>query len=147
MLRKGLSFFLLVVFVISLSGCATIGRKKNLEIQGLRNQVSVLEAQLQAKDQEIETLKDTLTRTKEEAAAGAPKKKVISEIKRRPSIKHIQAALKNAGYYSGPVDGHIGKKTKDAIKAFQKDNNLVADGRAGRQTWDLLRKYLYKKVK
>jgi lysozyme family protein len=38
----------------------------------------------------------------------------------RLSNKQVQKALKNAGYYTGPVDGRIGKKTRRAIKDFQK---------------------------
>ena len=51
-------------------------------------------------------------------------------------------ALKNAGYYSGKVDGVKGRNTKRAIKAFQRDHGLVSDGVAGKKTWDLLSKYL-----
>jgi peptidoglycan hydrolase-like protein with peptidoglycan-binding domain len=39
-------------------------------------------------------------------------------------IKQIQQALKDKGAYSGPVDGVMGPKTRDAIRSFQKANNL-----------------------
>jgi len=71
----------------------------------------------------------------------------MGEVKSRPKAKQIQLALKNAGYYSGAIDGKIGKVTKDAIKAFQRANNLIVDGKMGKKTWELLRKYLYLKVK
>lgn len=58
-----------------------------------------------------------------------------------PSIK-IQQALKNAGYYRGKLDGKIGPETRSAVKAFQKDNGLEADGVVGRQTWSKLKVYL-----
>ncbi|HTN69674.1 MAG TPA: peptidoglycan-binding domain-containing protein [Methylomirabilota bacterium] len=39
-------------------------------------------------------------------------------------VKKVQQALKGKGFYSGPVDGMAGPKTRDAISAFQKANNL-----------------------
>lgn len=50
------------------------------------------------------------------------------------SIKEIQAALKKLGYYTGTVDGVTGSKTKAAIKKFQSDNKLTADGVVGAVT-------------
>jgi N-acetylmuramoyl-L-alanine amidase len=58
------------------------------------------------------------------------------------SKKDIQKALKNAGYYDGPVDGKIGPKTRAAIKAFQGDKGLKEDGIPGSQTKEKLAKYL-----
>lgn len=55
--------------------------------------------------------------------------------------KKIQQALKNAGLYTGNVDGKIGPKTREAIKAFQTQNGLKADGVAGAQTWAKLGQY------
>ena len=55
--------------------------------------------------------------------------------------KKIQQALKNAGLYSGSVDGKIGPKTHEAIKTFQSQNGLKADGVAGAQTWAKLARY------
>ena len=49
--------------------------------------------------------------------------------------KKIQQALKNAGLYSGNIDGKIGPKTREAIKTFQSQNGLKADGVAATQTW------------
>lgn len=140
----------LLVFVISLSGCATARKQNDMENQGLRNQVSLLEAQIQAKDQEIVTLRDALGKTAEEKESfkrEVTKKRAIGEVKSRPNTKQIQAALENAGYNPGPIDGQMGRQTKDAIKAFQKANNLAVDGKVGKKTWALLREYLEKKIK
>jgi len=56
--------------------------------------------------------------------------------------KDIQKALKNAGLYSGAVDGKIGPKTKKAIEEFQKAKGLKVDGKVGPMTWAELEKYL-----
>ncbi len=138
----------IVVFVFLFSGCATMGKNKNLEIQGLKNQVSALETQLQAKDQQIQSLSGTLSsRLVMEEKNANREKKTITEIKSRPNARQIQMALKNAGYEPGTIDGKMGKQTREAIKAFQKANDLRADGKAGKQTWSLLKEYLYKKTK
>lgn len=51
-------------------------------------------------------------------------------------IHQAQQALKDKGFDPGPVDGVDGQKTKSAIKAFQKSQNLTPDGRLGPQTLD-----------
>lgn len=56
--------------------------------------------------------------------------------------KDIQTALKNAGFYTGSIDGKIGPKTKSAIMEFQKAKALKADGKVGPKTWAELEKYL-----
>jgi peptidoglycan hydrolase-like protein with peptidoglycan-binding domain len=54
------------------------------------------------------------------------------------SIKEIQTALKKLGYYTGTVDGITGSNTENAIKKFQKDNKLTADGVVGSGTSKVL---------
>lgn len=54
------------------------------------------------------------------------------------SLKEVQAALKKLGYYTGAVDGIAGSNTENAIKKFQKANNLTADGIVGAGTSKLL---------
>ena len=54
----------------------------------------------------------------------------------------IQTALKNAGFYNGPVDGKIGPGSKKAIEAFQKSNGLKVDGKVGPKTWAALETHL-----
>jgi len=60
----------------------------------------------------------------------------------KPSDIDIQTALKNAGFYSGAIDGKIGPVSKKAIVEFQKANDLVADGKVGPKTWSVLSRYL-----
>jgi N-acetylmuramoyl-L-alanine amidase len=64
----------------------------------------------------------------------------------KPAAIEIQTSLKNAGFYSGNVDGKVGPKTKAAIEAFQKANNLTADGKVGPKTWQALSQYLNQAV-
>ena len=50
------------------------------------------------------------------------------------TIKQIQTRLKNWGYYTYTVDGIYGSRTTAAVKKFQKNNGLQADGIAGPAT-------------
>lgn len=45
--------------------------------------------------------------------------------------KEIQQALANKGYLQGPVDGAWNAGSVDALKRFQKDQNLDPDGKIG----------------
>ncbi len=49
-------------------------------------------------------------------------------------VKAIQEALKERGIYNGSIDGKFGKGTQDAVKKFQKQQGLSADGICGPQT-------------
>ena len=60
----------------------------------------------------------------------------------KPSKKEIQRALKQAGFYQGPVDGKIGPQTREAIRQFQQANGLTADGVVGKRTWEKLSAHL-----
>ena len=44
------------------------------------------------------------------------------------TIIKLQKALKEKGYYKGPIDGIVGSQTRAAIKAFQKDNGMPVGG-------------------
>ena len=58
------------------------------------------------------------------------------------STSDVQAALTNAGYNPGAIDGKIGKRTISAIKRFQRSEKLKVDGVVGRRTWSRLSKHL-----
>ena len=49
-------------------------------------------------------------------------------------VKKMQQKLKDLGYLSGSADGKFGVATQAAVIAFQKNNNLTADGKAGSAT-------------
>ena len=56
--------------------------------------------------------------------------------------QQIQTALKNAGFYTGKIDGKIGPGSKRAIEAFQRSKGLKVDGKVGPKTWAALEPYL-----
>lgn len=55
--------------------------------------------------------------------------------------QQIQTALKNAGFYTGKIDGKLGPASKRAIEAFQESKGLKVDGKVGPKTWAALEAY------
>jgi hypothetical protein len=47
----------------------------------------------------------------------------------RDDIVWIQQRLQELGYYTGAIDGSAGKATRSAIKAYQNDQRIEADGK------------------
>ena len=54
-------------------------------------------------------------------------------------VKYLQYKLLSRLYNPGTIDGIFGKNTTNAVKQFQKDNNLVVDGIVGNKTWSKLK--------
>ena len=40
-------------------------------------------------------------------------------------LENVQLALRDQGYYHGPIDGLIGPQTQAALAAYQRDHGLV----------------------
>lgn len=53
-------------------------------------------------------------------------------------VKQLQERLTELGYYSGRISGNFLGHTRNAVKAFQEQNALKADGIVGQMTWDAL---------
>jgi len=61
----------------------------------------------------------------------------------RPAADNVQATLKTLGYTDAhgrtlEIDGHYGQRTREAVKAFQRDRGLRPDGITGPNTWTAL---------
>lgn len=54
--------------------------------------------------------------------------------------QELQSHLKALGYYSGNIDGKIGKTSRDAIEAFQQRNGLEPDGHPSKEVLTVLRR-------
>lgn len=63
------------------------------------------------------------------------------------AVKLMQTYLKELGYDLGSsgIDSDFGSKTEDALKAFQKDNNLTTDGEFGEKSYAALMAKIEKK--
>jgi conjugal transfer/entry exclusion protein len=149
-MRKGefkIAVLVLTVFVL-MAGCATTKPKAADTNTDLMDQTAKLQAELAAKDQQIQelqyqldTYKSALQNTSSGGHFSSKNKSSKSSMIRVPgvSVQDVQKALVNAGFDPGPVDGQWGKKTKAAIKEFQRKNRLTPDGIVGERTWSYLR--------
>ncbi len=134
----------MLFIALTVSGCATT-RPKSAQSQDASAQVQMLQTQLQAKDQEIQDLHYQLDSRPQALsnnfASGASSDKYNLLRASGVTPMELQKALLRAGFDPGPVDGRLGKKTRSAIKSFQKKNHLTADGVVGEKTWAALRSY------
>ena len=122
---------IIIALLLVISGCVTTPVVNySGENQQLKSQVNSLESQLSQLKQENVQLRLLVQQQ------AASKKEV-----RMPSAGDIQAALKRAGFYKGPVDGQFGAQTKEAVKKFQEANKMNPDGVVGSKTWQLLLRY------
>ena len=130
-----------VMLVGALAGCAsTQGGGANLQAR-----VTQLERSVSQQEQTIDELRQRVSMPSGRSTRSSSSSRAVSSAENRGIIrvpvdpKDIQTALQNAGYYSGNVDGKIGGKTIEAIKQFQRDNNLKVDGIVGAGTWTQLK--------
>jgi peptidoglycan hydrolase-like protein with peptidoglycan-binding domain len=79
------------------------------------------------------------TAGKKASAKPASKKKLAASRYRRTTqreptaerYQEIQQSLADKGYYSGPVNGAWGPDSVEALKRFQRDQNIGDDGKLG----------------
>jgi len=57
-------------------------------------------------------------------------------------VKKLQEGLAYLGYHPGPIDGHFGNMTEDAVEAFQKKSKIYVDGKVGPSTADMFNRAL-----
>ncbi len=57
---------------------------------------------------------------------------------RGSEVERLQEKLKEAGFNPGAIDGHFGKATDRAVRAFQASEDLLVDGVVGPRTLALL---------
>ena len=54
------------------------------------------------------------------------------------AVANVQSAIKRLGYFEGKTDGDFGEYTENAVKKFQAQNGLTADGIVGQATLNKL---------
>ena len=152
--------FAIFAVLMMTTGCARGGNK---QVKALQAQVGVITDELVRLDESLQEtrssiqaeeghrsqLQNDLSQSEGRLGSLYEEEKVIEGMYRTPSgftlpSAQIQKALQGAGYYKGALDGKVGPNTRAAIKAFQADNGLMADGVCGRKTWAQLQSYLGK---
>lgn len=153
-----LRFIMGIVLMGSLVGCAAVQKPRisgQLQIRVARIESQLDDqrqdiAQLQSSVEEISLRGRTVTapsgNTRE--AVKPPLVKVSKTTKDQKILRvpvapqEVQTGLKNAGYYTGAIDGKLGSGSKRAIREFQTDHDLESDGIIGKKTWAELKNYL-----
>jgi len=59
----------------------------------------------------------------------------VPTLRNQPDVKKLQAALKDAGTYSGDIDGRWGDLTRAAMREFQEKAGLEVTGKPNKETW------------
>jgi hypothetical protein len=70
----------------------------------------------------------------EDFVEGTPAKPPLAPAQPLVTTREVQRALTTLGYDPGPIDGIFGSKTRAAVKRFQADHGLIADGIVGKKT-------------
>ncbi|MBI4397606.1 MAG: peptidoglycan-binding protein [Candidatus Omnitrophica bacterium] len=145
--RKITLFILFGVLAFGAAGC--VGNDKyNKDMNLMRSQLQLLQSDVENLRSGQQKIEDQVISTPASSAAvSGAVASASGDVYRTPSgftlpSRDIQKALKNAGYYNGPIDGKVGSATRAAIRQFQEDQGLSADGVCGRQTWSKLQGFL-----
>ncbi len=131
------SFILLGGLLIGSTGCASRGNYDS-QISLLQTQLAETQAALKAEQEKNLALQRGPTIPVEPYQGAMYRTATGFQV---PAMD-IQKALKKAGYYSGTADGKMGPDSREALRNFQRDNGLTADGVCGRQTWNKLKQHL-----
>ena len=83
---------------------------------------------------EAETAAPTAAPTPTAAPAASTAWTTLREGMKGTEVKQLQENLIRLGYLSGKADGSYGEQTAAAVREFQKQNGLTADGTAGEKT-------------
>jgi len=66
----------------------------------------------------------------EQASTVPPARPAIETLSDRQGVAEIQRELNRLGYDAGPVDGAMGRRTRNAIREYQSDMDITEDGYA-----------------
>ena len=153
MRKAGILIITSILFVcFTMSGCSSAQKKLSEEVKGVKARVDTLETRVEGVEakqaetermtmeqaQKVEQMQSERVRPMARTNIGIREKRSPKE---KENIREIQTCLKNAGFYHGEIDGVKGRKTRAAIRKFQKENGLAADGIVGKKTWEALNKY------
>lgn len=136
---KGSFAAALYCMVVLAAGCATAGSKTREET--LKARLDALESQVAALNQRVEEATPG-PQGSEGPAGGQRARMAKASPAAKLSVRQIQRALTESGFYKGTVDGKEGPLTKKALKEFQQVQGLKPDGIVGPATTDALSRYL-----
>jgi len=134
-MRKNIFILPVLIVTLALVGCG----KKQSTLEEAQEPVSI---ETLTQNTQTQIAPDTKVPVTVPAPALTQEMPQAAPSLSKPTVSEIQAALKNAGLYTGEIDGKKGPRTKKAIEDFQRNNGLNTDGKVGPKTWTLLSAYL-----
>lgn len=108
-------------------------KDNNLKTDGKADTIT-LNAIAAALNGNSSTSVDTPNTTASENLLELKLKRILKYKVKGSDVKTLQQMLKDLGYLNGKADGIFGRKTKSAVKAFQRANGLKVDGIVGTYT-------------
>lgn len=144
--RKLLSMGILGALALPfLTGCGATTQIMQLEMRDLKNRLAHLESEFGRHEESIREIRTSTQAAPAIQPAPAEALPVVNpwsarserpaEQPRRPmTTRDVQKALRNVGANPGPIDGKMGRRTRAALRAYQRRNGLAVSGRADRQT-------------
>jgi peptidoglycan hydrolase-like protein with peptidoglycan-binding domain len=85
------------------------------------------------------SLSDTDPEVAQAAAEILPQAYKANPELEKSAIVETQRVLKNGGYYTGELDGQNGESTREALRKFQQEHGIKADGAMQPATMQKLR--------
>ena len=135
---------IIAVLSLAITGCMNSGERfatveKNIEtimarLDSIESRIDMTEKRQTV----VEEYYNEMTAKKADAQIQVPSSPL--------STQAIQNALKNAGFYTGAIDGKMGPGTFNSIKSFQQANGLKPDGVVGAKTMALLKAHITKEA-
>ena len=134
-MRKGICLALLaaLIFCVPVSRAEwTDGLQEDDFVEPLPEEPAVLFSEADAEDGETE---DGEAEPDASPSPAVPERMIqLKKGSRGEEVRMLQLRLQELGYFTDVVDGDFGPATREAVRAFQRRNDLSVDGIAGKQT-------------
>jgi len=114
---------------LMLAGCAARVPEVPVVTESAAPEVEPVQAETVAASEPVEVAVQ-----EEGEVAAAPAAPVFN----RDDVLWIQQRLQELGYYNNAVDGAVGQATRNAVRAYQQDQDIRADGRPTRELRDFM---------
>ena len=132
-----------------LAALETEMRARNVTLKDARlankiEALSVEQVQMEEAAQDADVRSSYLKNTKQRLYKAQQGKRALYMLQvgdKGYEVERLQTALKDAGYYSGEIDGIYSEELKTAVEDFQSANAIAADGLAGPNTMKELNLY------
>lgn len=111
------------------SSCAILQYSSKGSLPGFNGRIDLDKAYINAEEWKMYARGDIVVKPVQDTLP------IIKKGDKNEYVRNWQMFLNLNGYNCGMVDGIFGPKTEKAVKSYQKEHGLVADGIIGPKTW------------